>query len=300
MTNQNPAAPQSQSPQGAASGQQHRDILAKVNAHADRSIDRLLADIDELLGDDLANDTHSSPAEHSAQRHHSTEQYPHLQQSPVYPPQRSIGAGEASPLAHPTQTATPKPNRTMPLWLKALLGISITSIAAGSLLTWLVNERKIVLPQTINTSWLPFQSQSQVSPEDAKFADYMRKSMSKIDAGTQTTLATNLPNPTTSIVAPTPTSQAAPVATKPTGTIVTTTAPVAPTAVKAKISLIKTLFQTGNRPSAIFEVDRQSKIVNVGQTIGTSNWSLLSVAKGEVTIKRKGGEIRSVNVGQKF
>jgi hypothetical protein len=288
MTNQNPAPPQPQLPQGAdASGQHNRDILAKVNAHADRSINQLFSDIKELLGDDLANDTHS------------TEQYPQLQQSP-YSPQRSISAGEASALEHPTQTATPKPHRAIPLWLKALLGISITSIAAGSLLTWLVNERKIVLPQTINTSWLPFQSQSQVSPEDAKFADYMRKSISKIDAGTQTTLATNLPNPTTSIVAPTPTSQAAPVATKSTGTIVTTTAPVAPTAVKAKISLIKTLFQTGNRPSAIFEVDRQSKIVNVGQTIGTSNWSLLSVAKGEVTIKRKGGEIRSVNVGQKF
>ncbi len=292
MTNQNPAIPQP--PQGGSSSKQNRDLLAKVNAHADRSMDRLFADIDELLGDDLVNDPHAAANQRNA---YATEQYPQLQQ-PIYPPQRSLSAGADTPV-EPAQTA--KPKRTMPLWLKALLGIGVTSIAAGSLLTWLVNERKIVLPQTIDTSWLPFQSQ-QVSPQDAKFADYMRKSISKIDATAQTaTIATTAPTPATGIVnsALAPVTPAAPVATAPTATIVTTTAPVAPTAVKAKIALVKTL-PSGNRPSAIFEIDRQNKTVNVGQTIGKSNWSLVSVNKSEVTIKRKGGEIRSVDVGQKF
>jgi hypothetical protein len=286
MTNQNPAVPQP--PQGGDAFKQNRDILAKVNAHADRSMDRLFADIDELLGDDLTHDP-NSPA--TQQHSYANEQYPQLQQQ--YPQQRSLGAAADAP-AQPVA----KPKRAMPLWLKALLGIGVTSIAAGGLLTWLVNERKVVLPQ-IDTSWLPFQSQ-RVSSEDAKFADYMRKSIAKIDANAQTApLATsNIPAPATSIVATPATTPAAPVATAPTKTIVTA-APVAPKSVKPAIALVKTL-PKGNRPSAIFEIDRQSKTVNVGQPIGKSNWSLVSVAKGEVIIKRKGGEIRSVDVGQKF
>jgi hypothetical protein len=298
MTNQNPAAPQPQSPQGSsASFQQNRDLLAKVNAHADRSMDRLFADIEELLGDDLANDPNSRSTQHNS---YSTDRsrtaaYSPAQQPPIYPPQRSLSAGEAPPLEQPTPS-TSKPNRSMPLWLKALLGISITSIAAGSLLTWLVTERKIVLPQNIDTSWLPFQS--QVSPADAKFAEYMQKSIAKIDAATQqATLDPNLPDPATNIVTAT-TTPAAPIAINNPGTVVTAAAPT-PTAVLPKISLLKTI-QSGKRPSAIFEIDRQNRSVNVGQTIGTSNWSLLTVAKGEVIIKRKGGEIRSVYVGQKF
>jgi hypothetical protein len=287
MTNQNPAVPQP--PQGGDAFKQNRDILAKVNAHADRSMDRLFADIDELLGDDLTHDSNSAPTQHNS---YTTEQYPQLQQQ-VYPQQRSLGAAADTP-----EQPAAKTKRPMPLWLKALLGIGVSAIAAGGLLTWLVNERKVVLPQ-IDTSWLPFQSQ-QVSSQDAKFADYMRKSIAKIDATAQTATipANNIPAPATSIVATPATTPAAPVATAPTKTIVTA-APVAPTSVKPSIALVKTL-PKGNRPGAIFKIDRQSKTVNVGQVIGKSNWSLVSVAKGEVIIKRKGGEIRSVDVGQKF
>ncbi|WP_309741970.1 hypothetical protein [Chamaesiphon sp. OTE_20_metabat_361] len=287
MSNQNPAVPQP--PQGGDAFKQNRDILAKVNAHADRSMDRLFADIDELLGDDPTHGSNSAPTQHNS---YANEQYPQLQQQ-VYPPQRALGAAADTP-AQPVAKA----KRPMPLWLKAFLGLGVTAIAAGGVLTWLVNERKVVLPE-IDTSWLPFQSQ-QVAPQDAKFADYMRKSIAKIDATAQTaTLATNnIPTPATSIVATPATAPTAPVATAPTKTIVTA-APVAPTPVKPAIALVKTL-PKGNRPGAIFEIDRQSKTVNVGQPIGKSNWSLVSVNKGEVIIKRKGGEIRSIDVGQKF
>jgi hypothetical protein len=54
MTSQNPVSPDSQN------SQLDRDTLAKVNAHADRSMDRLFADIDELLSGDLDNDPASS------------------------------------------------------------------------------------------------------------------------------------------------------------------------------------------------------------------------------------------------
>jgi hypothetical protein len=284
MTNQNPAS--SQPP----SSNINRDILAKVNAHADRSIERIFADIDELLSGDLETETQ-----------YSAEHYPTRQKTQAYLPQHS---DIASPLDNPSQPVTPKQaKKTIPIWLKALLGIGITSIAASSVLLWLVNERKIELPKNIDTSWLPFQS-SQVSPEDAKFAEYMRKSISKIDsANTPSTSATNLPNPSNNIatsIASNPTGIIAdPIAPNPTGIIATVPSKITPTVIKTPISLVKTL-STNNRPGAIFQIDGRSQTVNVGQKIGTSNWSLLTVAKGEVIVKRKGGEIRSIDVGQKF
>ena len=293
MTNQNPAVPQSPSPQDRL---RQSDILAKVNAHADRSLDRLFADIDELLGDDTT-DTHSLSVQPSQHIQYSTEPsrteyYPNQPQLPsqssYYPPQPSIDSSPA---------ATPKPKQRLPLWLKAFLGIGVTSIAVGGTLLWLVNERKIALPQNIDTSWLPFQSQPQISPEDAKFADYLRKSISKIDATTPVTSVPNTVNSANSSTART--TQAAPLALTPTGSVATAVPITASPTIATPISLVKTL-PDRNRPGAIFEIDRQSQTVNIGQQIGTSNWSLLTVAKGEVIVKRKGGEIRSIYLGQKF
>jgi hypothetical protein len=306
MSNQNPAAPQPQSPQ------LNRDLLAQVNAHADRSIDRLFADIDELISDDLGTDIQSSPANQlSHHPQHATEQYLQLQQAQTDPsrsnlaPPQQFAPNRANPMVEfgSPQTAAPQPKKGRRLWMKALLGIGATSIAVGGGLLWLVNERKIELPKNIDTSWLPFQSQSQISPEDAKFAEYMRRSISKIESAyprsrsvsfAQSTSATNFPNPAAPIAAA-PTTPATPIAANPTATVPSTVTP----AVKTQISLVKIL-PNSNRPGAIFEIDRQSQTVNVGQKIGTSNWSLLAVTKGEVTVKRKGGEIRSIYVGQKF
>jgi hypothetical protein len=298
MTDNNPAIPQSESPQ-------NRDILAKVNAHADRSMDRLFADIDELLSDDLSTDN-SSAAARSAQRNtysaapaYTDDRYSQPQQAQLYPAAASIDGIDAPP------TVTPKPKRSMPMWLKAFLGIGITSIAAGGIGTWLVREQKIALPQNIDTSWIPFQS-PRVAPADAKFADYLRQSIAKIETADRSPVAATPTTPVTNPVAISPTPQAVPFTANP---IVPATQLSAKTAVvaakatprilKTPIALVKTL-PDGKRPGAVFQIDRQNKTVNLGQKIGTSDWSLLAVAKGEITIKRKGGEIRSIDIGQKF
>lgn len=299
MTNQNPAS--SQPP----SSNLNRDILAKVNAHADRSIDRLFIDIDELLGDNLEPDTRSSQvdrydrrAQYTAEPSRSTDYT--TRQPQAYLPQSEFSAPQQFVEFEPSKPA----KKRLPLWLKALLAIGATSIATGSILLWLVNERKIELPKNIDTSWLPFQS-SQVSPEDAKFAEYMQKSISKIESvKPQTTSEINIAtpiatNPTGIIAAPIAPNRANNIAPNPTEIIATAPSKISPTLIKTPISLVKTL-PTGNRPNAVFQVDGRSQTVNVGQKIGTSNWSVLSIAKGEVILKRKGGEIRSIYVGQKF
>jgi hypothetical protein len=286
MTNQNPASSQPLD----------RDILTKLNAHADRSLDRLFIDIDELLSGDLEADQKSAQPNHLAlsatnyrTEPESDQQYnqTYIPQSDRFSPQYTAELDPPQPSAKPKKAA-----RRIPFWLKAVLGVGVGSIAIGSGLVWLVTERKITIPQTIDTSWLPFQSKPQVSPEDAKFADYMRKSISKIEStNIATTAAIQLPptaNPTAA-TAPTPFNPAI------------ATAPIAakPAAIEKPTSLVKTI-QNSKYPTAIFQIDKKNQIIKIGQKIGTTNWSLVNISKTEVTIKRTGGEIRSIKVGQKF
>jgi hypothetical protein len=304
MTNQNPA---SSNPQSAKLSQ---EILSKVNAHADRSIDRLFADIDELLSGDLSGDI--PPASTQQQYRYppaSGSGRPNQRiadtQRPQPQPQQYLPQGDftpppekVEPPQQPQQTPQAKPKRqksqSMPLWMKAFLGIGVTSIALSSLLLWLINEHKIQLPKNMDVSWLPFMSQSQISSDDAKFAEYMRKSISKIEsANTQASTAPAQTNATTS---PAPAnSPTSPIAANP-GVITTKPDPAAS---QIPISLIKTL-PTGDRPGAIFEINSQTQTVYAGEKIGKSDWSLLTVAKGEVIVKKVGGVIRSIYVGQKF
>jgi hypothetical protein len=312
MTNQNPA---SSNPQSTKLSQ---EILAKVNAHADRSIDRLFTDIDELLSGDLSGDIPFADGRDTAQANQTgTNQqryrYPaatnrstprmadiQTQQQPQhrqYQPQTEF----TPPPSQPDETQQPQPSQPKrqkhsPLWMKAVLGIGIVSIALSSLLLWLINERKINLPKNIDTSWLPFQSQSQISSDDAKFAEYMRKSIAKIEsANTQTsaTVPSNAATNPATMDSPSPTTS---VAANP-GVVTTTSNPT--NATTASISLLKTL-QTSDRSGAIFEINSQTQTVYVGGKIGMSDWSLLTVAKGEVIVKKAGGVIRSIYVGQKF
>jgi hypothetical protein len=292
MTNQNPASSQPLD----------RDLLAKLNAHADRSLDRLFIDIDELLSGDLEADQKSTQPNHSAlsTTSYRTEPESDRQYNQAYIPQSDRFSPQFTaeldpPQPSKSQAKPKKAARRIPFWFKAVLGVGVGSIAVGSSLVWLVTERKITIPQTIDTSWLPFQSKPQVSPEDAKFADYMRKSISKIESANLTTTAPiELPttaNPAIPSAAPAPTQFNPAIA----------TAPIAakPAATEKPAALVKTI-QNSKYPTAIFQIDKKNQIIKIGQKIGTTNWSLVNISKSEVTIKRKGGEIRSIKIGQKF
>lgn len=297
MTNQNPASTNTQSIKLS------QEILSKVNAHADRTVDRLFADIDELLSGDLTDDIHSSsqPQQrrlYSAEPIRTTQTPPPQIAATQIPPaqyrQEYQSPPELTPVQQPVEPVPAKPakpkrqNQNSPSLIKVLLGIGVASIAISSILLWLINERKIQLPKDIDTSWLPFQSSSKISTDDAKFAEYMRKSISKIEtANTQPTVSAS----------PVPVAASQPTPANP-GIITTTPAAADPVIIAAPIALIKTL--SGDKPGAIFEINSQTQTVYAGTKIGTSEWSLVTVAKGEVIIKKAGGVIRSIYVGQKF
>ncbi|NEO99035.1 MAG: hypothetical protein F6K58_10215 [Symploca sp. SIO2E9] len=54
-----------------------------------------------------------------------------------------------------------------------------------------------------------------------------------------------------------------------------------------------------DKSAALFDIDGITKRIFVGEAIGTSGWTLVSVANGEAVIRRN-GEVRSIYAGQKF
>lgn len=83
-----------------------------------------------------------------------------------------------------------------------------------------------------------------------------------------------------------------------------TPAPIQPTAAVPppvpKVQHILTgVFELGNQSAALFSINGISRRVYVGETIGSSGWSLMQVANQEVVIRRN-REVYTIEIGQKF
>ena len=78
-----------------------------------------------------------------------------------------------------------------------------------------------------------------------------------------------------------------------------TTLPAASPAVTAAKHTLVGLLELGEQSAALFDITGITQRINVGQAIGASGWTLVSVANQEAVIRRN-GEVRSVYVGQKF
>ena len=59
------------------------------------------------------------------------------------------------------------------------------------------------------------------------------------------------------------------------------------------------LLELGEKSAALFESEGITRRINMGETIGSSGWTLVEVAKGEAIVRRN-GEVRSVFPGQKL
>jgi Tfp pilus assembly protein PilP len=59
------------------------------------------------------------------------------------------------------------------------------------------------------------------------------------------------------------------------------------------------LLESGENSAALFDVDGVTQRFKIGESIGASGWTLVSVANQEAVVRRN-GEVRSVYVGQKF
>ncbi|MEP0946368.1 MULTISPECIES: hypothetical protein [Cyanophyceae] len=72
-------------------------------------------------------------------------------------------------------------------------------------------------------------------------------------------------------------------------------APVAANPIHALVGIL----ELGDRSAALFEISGVSQRVYIGERIGSSGWSLVSVSNEEVVIRRN-GEVRSIFIGQRF
>lgn len=59
------------------------------------------------------------------------------------------------------------------------------------------------------------------------------------------------------------------------------------------------VLELGDRSAALFEIDGASQRVYIGETIGGSGWSIVSIDNEEVVVRRN-GEVRSIYIGQQF
>lgn len=67
----------------------------------------------------------------------------------------------------------------------------------------------------------------------------------------------------------------------------------------AVVHVLVGLLELGERSAALFEIDGVSQRVYIGEPIGSSGWSLVSVSSDEARIRRN-GEVRSIYIGQRF
>ncbi|MEH2066829.1 MAG: hypothetical protein V7K47_01415 [Nostoc sp.] len=73
-----------------------------------------------------------------------------------------------------------------------------------------------------------------------------------------------------------------------------------PTAIaEAPSSTLEGLLELGNKSAALFKIDGVTRRINMGESIGSSGWTLVDVSNGEAVIRRN-GEVRSIYAGQKL
>jgi hypothetical protein len=73
-----------------------------------------------------------------------------------------------------------------------------------------------------------------------------------------------------------------------------------PTAIAVAASnTLEGLIELGNKSAALFKIDGVTRRINMGESIGSSGWTLVDVSNGEVVVRRN-GEVRSIYAGQKL
>ncbi|HEY9661585.1 MAG TPA: hypothetical protein V6C65_24270 [Allocoleopsis sp.] len=237
---------------------------------------------------------------------------------------------EADLLVQAAQTTSQPEGQSFDMLLISLLLASMT-LAAGS---WFFFRDR--LPQPVaQSSPIP---EKAVNPQDAAFLDYVQRSVERIDRAAQEQASakgtTTSPTPTVlervyipiyqppgapSSTPASPATGAVPRVTVPASPVVPTSpprtvvppasqaAPAAPSSVPspapvpapAAQNVLIGLLELGDRSAALFEINGATQRIQLGERIGDSGWTLVSISNQEAVIRRN-GEVRSIYVGQQF
>ncbi|MBW4575858.1 MAG: hypothetical protein KME08_11295 [Aphanothece sp. CMT-3BRIN-NPC111] len=343
-----------------------------VNASADKLMDELFSDIDQILdGGKLPNEP-AQPEYVSLQPRN----IPQIKQTPlpeaVMAPQEPLTQPADNPphfSPAPIEQNTHAPEKTksdtkvfgFSHWFdKLLLGVTFTSLA-GIVILLLASKygrNWSFWPKPISSAT---SQNTQKSKEDAEFIDYMQRSLEAMDrrakASKQQAMVSGLqlapnqslvlvpsnlgqgsnpgemslekvyipvyPQPQAPNASPIPTpvatpsdSQSASVPESP-QRVALPVVPLPKLQGPARVALPSVQVSAepestapatqhrlarvfvGDRSAALFEINGVTQRIQVGENIGTSGWTLVSVINQEATIRRN-TEVRSIDIGEKF
>ena len=310
------------------------DTDTLVAAYAEDLMDEVFEDVDRILaGDEAAIYAASTAQEQQAPSLFTTEA---VTVPAMIVPVSTAQAVEPSQVATITEpepdaaasdgpdTSSEKPSRQRP-WKILMLG-AVGLSAAVALGVWWMRQQPAL--QTVPSA----PAASAVSSETA-FGEYLKRSLQVINGERSAQVAsqgtgTTVPVPPTSGIQ-TPTAQVPGVIERvfipmlqpgagvnpgtPSVTLPSLPAPAGPGAqpgtapipnpvpniAAASTYELVGVLELGEGSAALFNVNGTSQRVYVGETIGSSGWSIVSIASEEVVVRRN-GEVRSIYIGQQF
>lgn len=234
----------------------------------------------------------------------------------------------------PPEPTTEKATQWSPLWVAVLCGSLLLSAGILCFLfraqvtqAWLsVLNRFYADPAATTVASSPVNPQADPkTQENADFLSYLKRSLDRLahkDAEVAASPSAS-PAPTPSVVervyvpvypsAQTQTAQPAPTGTAVLPSAATAGAKPAPAAsplpsvaaspvpniADAATRTLIGVLELGDKSAALFEVNGTPQRIEVGEQIGTSGWTLVSISNQEAIVRRN-GEVRSIYVGQRF
>ncbi|HEY9813286.1 MAG TPA: hypothetical protein V6D31_07095 [Candidatus Sericytochromatia bacterium] len=299
---------------------------SSVEDHADQLMDELFSEIDRILDGGSKFTTETAQPEYVSLQP--------LKMPEMSPPEATVTPDEqpktqltqepdntsnAAPQTLTRKSNTEEKNLSGPKkatygnWFeKILLGLSFTSLLLLFAILWLLSQKKLNLQFGQQYNVAPNTQQIQLSQSDAKFIEYMERSLEAIDRKAQASKqqstatqqnsnqsqipananVTTLPSRTTKVIEKVYIPVYPPQATN--SSLSQSWIPTTP---GNKFTLVG-LVERGKRPAALIEIKGVTQRIYQGQTIGSS-WTLVAVAEQKAIIKRN-GEVKSIYVGQKF
>jgi hypothetical protein len=252
-----------------------KSISKVVGQHADRVMDGLFSEIEDLLSGDLQE---QQPPKLNAATKASHNLEPNRQPvSPAQPAQSAPANRSPVTALPPGQSVAPPAARRWPKWLAIGGGISLC--CGGGL--WLLQSQGKIDLTALGRGESPIVLSKNA---DVKFSEYLRNSLTKIDSNSPVASAggtqVSIPNPPTA-------TGAAPVAT------------VSPAPV-IDATLVKIV--PGSPPTVEFIIGGQVQQFKGGDQIANSGWivtNVINTVDNEVILKRN-GESRSLKLNDKL
>lgn len=303
------------------------DAATLVDAYAEHLMDTLFEDVDRLLeGGEVLPTRSSELVSLSADLETDTALATSSDLDHTLDTLGSASLEVANPVV---DSAPPSPKRRWPkLSWETLLVLITLSAAAGLGALWALSQQR--LNQTVSTA--DAGAAAETTQPNAEFLNYLQRSLEVIAnrSGTGGSEAAVADIPTVAVLPGAP--MVVPPAPVGMGAVQGSQAPInviervyvpyqataAPSqapaaavpgavgqaqpstnAAPAAVHTLVGVLELGSRSAALFEVSGVPQRIYIGERIGSSGWSLVSVSNEEAVIRRN-GEVRSVYIGQKF